>query len=178
MKMRVLRNWLMLKGLSFFGPAKILLSKPIRRRLFRHGAQRLGALLLQTCRSLLKTLIYQRLLLPLKSVKTQSSRRAREKAPFSCERLSRPRALGEHEEKSTFSCERFSRPRALGEQGEKAAFSYERLSRPRAPGEHGEKASFYYERLSRPRALGEHGEKVAISCERLSRPRALGQQGA
>jgi hypothetical protein len=50
---------LMLKGLSFSGPAKILLSKSIRRCLFRHGAQRLGALLLQTYRSLLKSLIHQ-----------------------------------------------------------------------------------------------------------------------
>jgi hypothetical protein len=58
MKMRGLKNWLMLKELSFSGPAKILLSKPIRRRLFHHGAQRLGALLLQTCRSLLKSLIH------------------------------------------------------------------------------------------------------------------------
>jgi hypothetical protein len=41
-----------------FDPAKILLSKPIRHRLFYHGAQRLGALLLQACRSLLKSLIH------------------------------------------------------------------------------------------------------------------------
>jgi hypothetical protein len=79
MKRRGLRNWLMLNELLFSGPAKILLSKLVHRRLFRHGAQRLGALLLQTCRSLLKTLIYQWLLLPLKTLKTQSSRRAQGK---------------------------------------------------------------------------------------------------
>jgi hypothetical protein len=38
MKMKGLKNWLMLKGLPFFGPAKILLSKHIHRRLFRHEA--------------------------------------------------------------------------------------------------------------------------------------------
>jgi hypothetical protein len=43
------RNLLMLKGLSFSGPIKILLSKLIHRRLFHHRAQRMGALLLQTC---------------------------------------------------------------------------------------------------------------------------------
>jgi hypothetical protein len=75
-KGRGLRNWLMLKGLSFSGPAKILLSKLIRCQLFHHRAQRLGALLLQTCQSLLKTLIHQRLLLPFKTLNTQSSRRA------------------------------------------------------------------------------------------------------
>jgi hypothetical protein len=42
MKMRGLRNWLMLKGLSFSSPAKILLSKLVRRGLFCHGAQMLG----------------------------------------------------------------------------------------------------------------------------------------
>jgi hypothetical protein len=42
MNMRGLRNWLMLKGLSFSGLAKILLSKLIHRRLFCHGAQKLG----------------------------------------------------------------------------------------------------------------------------------------
>jgi hypothetical protein len=54
-----LRNWLMLKELSFSGPAKILLSKPVRCRLFHHRAQRLGALLLQTYQSLLKMNINQ-----------------------------------------------------------------------------------------------------------------------
>jgi hypothetical protein len=44
-----IKNWLMLTGLSFSGPTKILLSKPVHRRLFQHGAQMLGALLLQTC---------------------------------------------------------------------------------------------------------------------------------
>jgi hypothetical protein len=77
MKMRGLRNSLMLKGLSFSSPAKILLSNPICRRLFHHGAQMLGALLLKICRSLLKSQIHQRLLLSLKTLKTQSSRRAR-----------------------------------------------------------------------------------------------------
>jgi hypothetical protein len=70
MKRRGLRNWLMLKGLSFSSPTKILLSKPVRRPLLHHGAQRLGALLLQTCRCLLKTLIHKRLLLMLKTLKT------------------------------------------------------------------------------------------------------------
>jgi hypothetical protein len=79
MKRRGLRNWLMLKGLSFSGLAKILLSKHIHHRLFCHGAQRLGALLLQTCRCLCKNLIQQRLLLPLKALKIQSSRRERGK---------------------------------------------------------------------------------------------------
>jgi hypothetical protein len=41
-----IEKWFMLKVLSFFGPAKILLSKPVRHQLFHHGAQRLGALLL------------------------------------------------------------------------------------------------------------------------------------
>jgi hypothetical protein len=59
MKMRGLRNWLMLKGLSFSRPTKILLSKTICHRLFHHGAQRLRALLLEICQSLLKTLIHQ-----------------------------------------------------------------------------------------------------------------------
>jgi hypothetical protein len=72
MKRSVFRNRLTLKGLSFTGPAKILLSKLIHHRLFHQGAQRLWALLLQTCRCLLKTLI-ERLLL-LKTLKTQSSR--------------------------------------------------------------------------------------------------------
>jgi hypothetical protein len=36
MKMRGVRNWLMQKGLSFSGPTKTLLSKPIRRRFFCH----------------------------------------------------------------------------------------------------------------------------------------------
>jgi hypothetical protein len=70
-----IENWLMLKRLSFSGPAKILLSKCIRHHLFHHGAQRQGALLLQTCCCLLKALIHQRLL-PLKTLKTQSSRLA------------------------------------------------------------------------------------------------------
>jgi hypothetical protein len=58
-KTRGLRNWLMLKGLSFSGPAKILLSKLVHRRLFYNGAHRLGVLLLHTCRILLKALIHQ-----------------------------------------------------------------------------------------------------------------------
>jgi hypothetical protein len=33
-----IKNWLMLTGLSFSGPTKILLSKPVHRRLFQHGA--------------------------------------------------------------------------------------------------------------------------------------------
>jgi hypothetical protein len=33
-----IENWLMLKGLSFSGPAKILLSKLVHRRLFCHEA--------------------------------------------------------------------------------------------------------------------------------------------
>jgi hypothetical protein len=75
-----IENWLMLKGLSFSGPAKILLSKPVRRLLFHHETQRLGALLFQTCRSLLKSLMRQRLLTlkmfmtQQKSLKSQSSR--------------------------------------------------------------------------------------------------------
>jgi hypothetical protein len=65
------------KGTFILWPVKILLSKPIRRWLFHHGAQRLGAFLLQTYRSLFKMNIHQWLLLLLKTVKTQSSRRAR-----------------------------------------------------------------------------------------------------
>jgi hypothetical protein len=37
------------KGTFIIWPAKILLSKLVHRRLFHHRAQRLGALLLQTC---------------------------------------------------------------------------------------------------------------------------------
>jgi hypothetical protein len=47
------------KGIFILCPIKILLSNLVRHRLFRYGAQRLGALLLQTCRSLLKTLMHQ-----------------------------------------------------------------------------------------------------------------------
>jgi hypothetical protein len=60
-----------------------------------------GALLLQTCRSLLKMNIHQRQHLPLKTVKTQSSRRAQGEGRLLCSRLSRPRS---------------SRPRAPGQQ--------------------------------------------------------------
>jgi hypothetical protein len=83
MKMMGLRNWLILNGLSFSGPAKTLLSKPIHCRLFHHRTQRLGALLLQTCQSLLKSLIHQRLLFLLKTVKTelQESMRRRLSSP-------------------------------------------------------------------------------------------------
>jgi hypothetical protein len=77
MKMRGLRNRMMLKRLSFFSPAKILLSKLVHRLMFHYEAQRLGALLLEACQSMLKMNIHQRLPLPLKTVKTQSPRRAR-----------------------------------------------------------------------------------------------------
>jgi hypothetical protein len=57
-------------------PRKDIIIKTHSSPLFHHRTQRLGALLLQTCQSLLKSLTHQRLLFLLKTVKTQSSKRA------------------------------------------------------------------------------------------------------
>jgi hypothetical protein len=82
MKVRGLRNWLMLKGLSFFGPAKILLSKLVRRFVMEHRAR--GHSYFKHAEA------YSKLLSINKSSHSKPSR---------------PRAPGEHGEKVTFSSE-------------------------------------------------------------------------
>jgi hypothetical protein len=52
---------------------------------------------------------------------------------------------------------KLSRSRALEEHQEKVVFSYERVSRPRAPGEHGKKVAFSCGRVSMLGALGQQG---------------------
>jgi hypothetical protein len=121
MKMRGLKNRLMLKGLLFSGPAKISLSKSICRRLFHHGAQRLRHSYFKHAKACSN----------LSSINDSSSR---SKRPRPSERVSSPRTPGQQGVRAAFS---YSRPKVLGEHGEKAAFSSEIVSRPRALGQQG-----------------------------------------
>jgi hypothetical protein len=64
------------KGTFILWPRKDIIVKTPSSPIVSPRSTEVGALLLQTCQNLLKTLIHQRLL-PLKTIKTKSSRRAR-----------------------------------------------------------------------------------------------------